>query len=131
MLNLKSTDHFVNRHIGPDENQTAEMLKAIGVNSLEDLISETVPENIRRKEKMNLPDAPIEVRITDPAMAKPLRFLGSPTVLINGLDIEPGARDSDQFGFGCRTYFSEGRRSGLPTKELVLSAIRDALNTTP
>ncbi len=60
MLNLRSTDHFVNRHIGPDENQTAEMLKAIGVNSLEDLISETVPANIRRKDKLNLPDAQSE-----------------------------------------------------------------------
>ncbi len=60
MINLRSTDHFVNRHIGPDENQTAEMLKAIGVNSLEDLISETVPANIRRKEKLNLPDAQSE-----------------------------------------------------------------------
>ena len=54
MINLRSTDHFVNRHIGPDENQTAEMLKAIGINSLEELISETVPANIRRKEKLNL-----------------------------------------------------------------------------
>lgn len=51
MINLRSTDHFVNRHIGPDENQTAEMLKAIGINSLEELSSETVPANIRRKKK--------------------------------------------------------------------------------
>ena len=60
MINLRSTDHFVNRHIGPDENQTAEMLKAIGVNSLEELISETVPANIRRKDKLNLPEAQSE-----------------------------------------------------------------------
>lgn len=93
-----------------------------------------LPAVVRVREvlqEMNLPDAPIEVRITDPASAKSMRFLGSPTVLINGLDVEPGARDSDQFGFGCRTYFSEGRRSGLPTKELVQSAIREALNTVP
>jgi hypothetical protein len=75
---------------------------------------------------MNLPDAPIEVRISDPAMAAPLRFLGSPTIQINGLDIEPSARNSDQFGFGCRTYFSQGRRSGLPSKELVRNALDEA-----
>ena len=60
MINLRSTDHFVNRHIGPNEEQAAEMLAAIGVNSLEDLISETIPANIRRKEKLNLPDAQSE-----------------------------------------------------------------------
>jgi glycine dehydrogenase len=60
MLNLRSTDHFVNRHIGPNEEQLAEMLKAIGVNSIEELISETVPANIRRKDKLNLPDAQSE-----------------------------------------------------------------------
>ena len=60
MLNLRSTDHFVNRHIGPNEEQLAEMLKAIGANSIEDLISETVPANIRRKDKLNLPDAQSE-----------------------------------------------------------------------
>lgn len=60
MQNLRSTDHFVNRHIGPDENQTSDMLKAIGINSLEELISETIPANIRRKDKLNLPDAQSE-----------------------------------------------------------------------
>lgn len=60
MINLRSTDHFVNRHIGIDDNSLNEMLKQIGVDSLEDLISQTVPSNIRRKEKLNLPDAQSE-----------------------------------------------------------------------
>ena len=79
-------------------------------------------------QQMNLPDHLIEVNITDPASAKSMRFLGSPTLLIDGLDVEPSARESDQFGFGCRTYLSEGRRSGLPTKDLVQTAIREALS---
>ena len=82
-------------------------------------------------QEMNLPDVVVEVKITDPATAKPLRFLGSPTVLIDGLDIEPAARDSDQFGFGCRTYLSEGRRDGLPAKELVQAAILEAIGKIP
>lgn len=120
------------------EGNATESLREVKTLKIEILYFDGCPNHLPAVERvrevlqeMNLPDAPIEVRITDPAMAKPLRFLGSPTVRINGLDIEPGARDSDQFGFGCRTYFSEGRRSGLPTKELVLSAIRDALNTVP
>ena len=60
MMNLRSTDHFVNRHLGIDEKSLNEMLAQIGVNSLEDLISETVPSNIRRKEKLNLPEAQSE-----------------------------------------------------------------------
>ncbi|MES2622087.1 MAG: aminomethyl-transferring glycine dehydrogenase, partial [Bacteroidota bacterium] len=60
MINIRSTDHFVNRHIGIDEASLNDMLSQIGVNSLEDLISQTVPSNIRRKEKLNLPDAQSE-----------------------------------------------------------------------
>ena len=60
MINLRSTDHFVNRHIGPDAEQKQEMLKAIGVNSLEELIDQTIPHNIRKREKLNLPDAQSE-----------------------------------------------------------------------
>jgi glycine dehydrogenase len=60
MLNLRSTDHFVNRHIGIDNTSLVEILKTIGVESVEELISQTVPANIRRKDKLNLPDAQSE-----------------------------------------------------------------------
>ena len=48
---------FHSRHIGPDETQTAEMLKTIGVNSLEELIDRTVPPAIRMKQELNIPAA--------------------------------------------------------------------------
>jgi glycine dehydrogenase len=48
---------FQRRHIGPDERQVAEMLKTIGVSSLEELVDRTVPANIRMKEELNLPAA--------------------------------------------------------------------------
>jgi glycine dehydrogenase len=60
MINLHSTDHFVNRHIGIDETSLAEMLKTIGVSSVDELIEQTVPSAIRRKEKLKLPDAQSE-----------------------------------------------------------------------
>jgi glycine dehydrogenase len=47
---------FVNRHIGPDDEQIKEMLHAIGTDSLESLIDETVPENIRLNHKLRLPE---------------------------------------------------------------------------
>ena len=46
---------FHHRHNGPNESQTEEMLKAIGVNSLEELINRTVPPAIRMKGNLNLP----------------------------------------------------------------------------
>ena len=44
---LPLTDPFSTRHIGPDRQETEEMLKAVGVPSLEALIEETIPANIR------------------------------------------------------------------------------------
>jgi glycine dehydrogenase len=48
---------FQPRHIGPDEHQTAEMLRTIGVASLDELINRTVPEGIRMQGSLNLPPA--------------------------------------------------------------------------
>ncbi len=48
---------FADRHIGPDPAETAEMLKAIGTSSVEDLISKVVPADIRLKLIPDVPDA--------------------------------------------------------------------------
>ena len=40
-------NEFQQRHIGPNETETEVMLQTIGVSSLEELISNTVPANIR------------------------------------------------------------------------------------
>jgi len=68
----------------------------------------------------------LEVSITNPKMAESFRFLGSPTVLVNGLDVEPSARNSDQIGFGCRTYNCGDRRVGLPGEDLIRAALVEA-----
>ncbi len=49
-------DKFVSRHIGPRENDIQEMLKVIGVRSLDELIDQTVPANIRLEKPLNLPN---------------------------------------------------------------------------
>ena len=68
----------------------------------------------------------LEVIITNPKMAESFRFLGSPTVLVNGMDVEPSARNSDQIGFGCRTYVCGDRRVGVPGEDLIRKAIIEA-----
>jgi glycine dehydrogenase len=49
MNNLVHPDKFVKRHIGPSEDEIEEMLETIGVKSLNDLIAQTVPSQIRIK----------------------------------------------------------------------------------
>jgi glycine dehydrogenase len=49
-----SHDNFVTRHIGPRKDEIAEMLRAVGVSSMEELINQTVPSNIRLKEPLKL-----------------------------------------------------------------------------
>ena len=51
---------FAERHIGPNEQDTTIMLKAIGAASMEELISKTVPASIRLKKPLKLPSAQSE-----------------------------------------------------------------------
>ncbi|MBW3555123.1 MAG: glycine dehydrogenase (aminomethyl-transferring), partial [Gemmatimonadetes bacterium] len=55
---LAPTDLFVRRHIGPREGEVAEMLEAIGYDSLEELIDTAVPEAIRLERPLRL-DPPL------------------------------------------------------------------------
>lgn len=59
-LNINYQEKFQARHIAPNEADTALMLKAIGVTSLDELIGQTVPEKIRLKAPLNLPVAKSE-----------------------------------------------------------------------
>jgi len=54
---MKEFDHpdkFVNRHIGPNSEELNQMAIACGANSVDDLIDQTVPSNIRLKEPLAL-----------------------------------------------------------------------------
>lgn len=71
-----------------------------------------------------------ELNVRDEAAADALGFLGSPSIRINGLDVEPAARSSREYGVMCRTYVVEGRRAGLPSHETIRQAIREARSGT-
>ncbi|MDR0542533.1 MAG: glycine dehydrogenase (aminomethyl-transferring), partial [Dysgonamonadaceae bacterium] len=53
-------EQFVYRHIGLNENEIREMLAKIGVSSLERLMDETIPANIRLQRELELPEAMTE-----------------------------------------------------------------------
>ncbi len=48
-----------------------------------------------------------------------LRFFGSPTVQVDGVDVDPSARNSTNYAFGCRMYGT----SGVPSKKLLVEAL--------
>jgi hypothetical protein len=62
-----------------------------------------------------------EIPVPDSKAAQKSRFLGSPTVRVNGIDIEPAARERSDFGLMCRRY-----SDGIPSFELIRQAVRSA-----
>lgn len=65
-------------------------------------------------------------RIADDNAAQRERFLGSPTVRVNGHDVEPDAEQRTDFGLKCRLYRTPAGLSGQPDDELLQSAMRTA-----
>jgi hypothetical protein len=51
------------------------------------------------------------------------RFLGSPTIRIDGRDIEPAAAERRDYGLKCRLYRSVDGTSGLPPRQFLATAI--------
>ena len=65
-------------------------------------------------------------RIADEETAWRERFLGSPTVRVDGRDVEPGAEERDDFGLTCRLYRVPSGVRGTPLDEWVLDALAGA-----
>jgi glycine dehydrogenase len=55
-----AVDSFVRRHIGPSAAEVQAMLDALGVESLDALVAEVVPESIRLRRRLQLPPAKSE-----------------------------------------------------------------------
>ncbi|MBW3544401.1 MAG: aminomethyl-transferring glycine dehydrogenase [Bacteroidetes bacterium] len=54
-IKLSQTERFAERHNGSDEAGIAHMLKTVGTESLDALIEQTIPANIRLKKRLDLP----------------------------------------------------------------------------
>ena len=55
-----SVDRFANRHIGPDGDERARMLRAVGYEDIDTFTAAVVPEVIRWHDRMSLPEAATE-----------------------------------------------------------------------
>ena len=58
-------NQFHSRHIGHSDAEISAMIKAVGVESLDQLIEETIPSNIRLNRSLNLPAALTEQELLD------------------------------------------------------------------
>ena len=65
----------------------------------------------------------LDVAVPDPEAAKRMRFLGSPTVRVDGRDIEPGADERTEYVLACRIYRTEHGVAGVPDEAWLRSAI--------
>jgi hypothetical protein len=66
------------------------------------------------------------IEVADPEAAVALRFLGSPTVRVNGVDVEPGAEERRDFALSCRIYRSEHGVAEQPEESWVREALTEA-----
>lgn len=64
------------------------------------------------------------VGVTSIDEAEAQRFLGSPSIRVNGHDVEPGADDRDTFVLACRVYRTPSGSSGRPAEEWIRTALR-------
>jgi hypothetical protein len=88
------------------------------------LVAEEVLKEVMADENVQAPV--IRVQVETPESAVSQRFLGSPTIRLNGKDIDP-AGDDGQYSLRCRMYRINGKLSGVPDIELIRAALRQAL----
>ncbi len=67
-----------------------------------------------------LPAVPEQIEVRDAIEAERLCFPGSPTVRVDGEDIEAGVQDRREYALSCRMYGT----AGVPPRELLLTAFR-------
>jgi len=63
------------------------------------------------------------VNVPDQQAAQRLRFLGSPTIRVGGVDVDPDTAERDDYALSCRIFRTEAGVSGQPDERWV----RDAL----
>jgi glycine dehydrogenase len=68
-IDLDQKNSFIARHIGPNESDRREMLGLLGLKAIDDLISATVPQNIRFRGQLDLPAGLSEAKFLDTAWA--------------------------------------------------------------
>ncbi|PZS34315.1 MAG: thioredoxin family protein [Pseudonocardiales bacterium] len=67
----------------------------------------------------------VQSRIETAERAEEARFLGSPSVRVDGRDVEPAAQTRTDYGLKCRLYRRPAGQSGLLPREWIQHALRE------
>jgi hypothetical protein len=68
----------------------------------------------------------VMVNVPDLETAERMRFLGSPTIRVDGRDVEPGADGRSDYLMGCRVFRTEAGLRGQPDERWIRTALREA-----
>lgn len=73
-------------------------------------------------------DQPVEVvNIQSEEQAIERKFIGSPTIRVNGLDVDKAARGATDYGLRCRIYQTEEGLKGWPSKAMVVATFKETM----
>jgi hypothetical protein len=74
-------------------------------------------------------DLPIEsIEVPDLETGEKTKFAGSPTIRINGKDVDPDYEDTGDYTPRCRVYFTSEGFKGVPEKVWLVDAVREAIS---
>ena len=82
---------------------------------LEEVIAEVAPGTAIR-----------DIDASDPSVAASVRFPGSPTVRVDGRDIDPTFTDPADYTPRCRLYRTSTGLRGLPERDWIVAALRSS-----
>lgn len=67
-----------------------------------------------------------KTNVVDDEMAVKEKFFGSPSVRVNGIDVDPVARESTAYSRKCRIYQTDEGIKGWPTEKMIKDALEEA-----
>ncbi len=65
------------------------------------------------------------INVDSVEIAQKTRFLGSPSIRINGKDIETSDVDLSDYGMKCRIYIGGADPTGIPPENLIIKSITE------
>jgi hypothetical protein len=67
-----------------------------------------------------------DVEVIDEADAFAKKFVGSPTIRVDGVDVDPSTAEIENYGMMCRVYKQNGSLNGVPPREMIERALANA-----
>ncbi len=84
-------------------------------------------DNLKEAQRLeHFPEQVDMIPVTSETDAQSKRFIGSPTIRIDGVDVEGPEAEKRGYGFGCRVYTANGSIAGWPSIERIRQALQIA-----